>query len=184
MTFSPPGSIGSYLPPNIIIPEDWVEARLILTDYLIKAAEAINSRGIGQYQDATLDASNDNISETITGEAWFTAGDANKFRYGSRTVINLTGGLNDFSGGIANQTQRHGIATTENTRFTRIYGTATDSGVTTITSAIPIPFVDVDVLANSIELSIDATNVILRYGVDYSAFSEAYVILEWVENVA
>ena len=182
MSFGPSESIGPYVPPNIIIPEDWVEARLILTDYLIKAAEAINARGISQYQDATL-SGGDNISETITGEAWFTDGDPNKFRYGSRTVINITGGLANHGGGIATQTQAHGLSTTANTRFTRIYGTATDPGASTTISSIPIPYVDVDALAGGIELWIDATNINLRYGADYSAFTEAYVVLEWVENV-
>lgn len=181
-SFGPSEGIGSYVPPNIIIPEDWVEARLILTDYLLKAAEAINAREIAQYQDATLDASNDNISETVTGQAWFVAGDPNRFRYGSRTVVNITAGLQDYSGALTTQQVRHGIATTENTRFTRIYGVATDPGASTTTQAIPIPYLDVDGLASGIELWVDATYVNLRYQADYSAFTSAYVVLEYVEN--
>jgi len=184
MSFSPPEALGPYLPPNIIIPDDWDEARLILTDYLLRAAEAINARELSQFQDASLDAAGENISETISGQQWFTPGDPNRFRYGSRTVVNLTNGLLNHGAGLATQSQAHGITTTENTRFTRIWGAATDPGATTLTQAFPLPYVDVDALANGIEITVDATNVNLRYGADYSAFTEAYVVLEWVENIS
>ena len=182
MSFSPSETRDQHLSPSVTIPKEWEEARFFLEQYLLRTAEMVNIREIAQYQDVSL-ASGVNISETITGQAWFTPGDPNKFRYGSRTVINITGGLNDNGGGIATQTQAHGITTTANTRLTRIYGAATDPGASSLTSALPIPYTDVDAIAGGIELFVDATNVNLRYGVDYSAYTEAYVVLEWLENL-
>jgi len=88
LSFEPEGSQAGFIPPNIIIPEEWEAARLILTDYLLKAAEAINIREIATYQDASL-FGGENQSETVTAQMWFTPDDANKFRYGSRTVVNF-----------------------------------------------------------------------------------------------
>ena len=171
MNSGPSESIGSYLPPNIIVPENWEAARLILTDYLIRAAEAINSREIAQYQDASI-SGGENRSETITGQAWFVSGDANKFRYGSRTVIDV--GALPNNGTISFQ---HGINITPTTVFTRIYGTANDPS----TSFIPLPFVDT--AGNDIEVNVDSTNVnIITIG-DYTAYTTSYVVLEWVEGI-
>jgi hypothetical protein len=170
--FDPPETQGPYVPPNIIIPEDWTQARLILTDYLIKTAEAVNAREIAQFQDVSLDSGGVNISDTITGQTWFTPGDPNKFRYGSRTVVNFGTLPNAGTTSVA-----HGIVTTSNTVFTRIYGVATDPG----TGYVPIPYADTG--GNHIELNVDTTNVNIVTTVDWTAYTTCYVVLEWVENV-
>jgi len=172
LSFNPPQSIGPYVPPNIIIPDDWEEAQLILTDYFIKNAQATNAREIAQYQDASLNAAGENISSTVTGQLWFTPGDPNKFRYGSRTVIDFGALPNAGTTSVA-----HGINVTANTVFTRIYGTATDPS----TSFIPLPFVDT--AGNNIEINVDATNVNVITTADYTGYTTSYVVLEWVENV-
>ncbi len=172
MSFLPEEGKGPFLPPNLIIPENWVEARLQLTDYLIRAAEAINAREIAQYQDATLDAGGNNISETVTGETWFTPDDPTKFRYGNRTVVDFGSLPNTATKSVA-----HGITITANTVFTHIYATATDPS----TSFIPIPFVDT--AGNYIELNVDGTNVNIITLSDYTAYTECYVVLEWIESV-
>lgn len=169
MSFEPENTQSAFLPPNIIIPDDWNEAKLILTDYLIKAAEAINARELAQYQDANVTGGN-NISETITGQAWFTTGDANKFRYGSRTVVNM--------GALANAgptTQPHGIDVTANTVFTHIYGVANNPGVL----SHPLP----NGGAVAVSVAVNATDVIVTTTTDLTAFTECYVVLEWVESV-
>lgn len=172
MSFNPPESVGPYVPPNIIIPDEWKEAQLILTDYFIKNAEATNAREIAHYQDAALNAAGENISETVTGQTWFTPGDPNKFRYGSRTVVNFGTLPNAGTTSVA-----HGINITGNTVFTRIYGTATDPS----TAFIPLPFVDTG--GSHVELNVDATNVNIVTTADYTGYTTAYVVLEWVENV-
>lgn len=172
MSFQPEQALTSYVPPNLIIPEDWVEARLIMTDYLIRMAEAVNAREIAQYQDVSLDGAGNNISTTSNGQAFFTVGDPNKFRYGTRTVVNVGALPNTATKSVA-----HGINVTANTVFTRIYGTANDPS----TSFIPLPFVDAGL--SHIELNVDATNVNIVTLADYTAYTTAYVVLEWIESV-
>lgn len=169
--FEPSSTISSYVPSSIIIPEDWSLARVIMTDYILAEADAINVREIAQYDTRNL----------VTGQQWFTDGDATKFRYGFRRVVDI-GGLEDYSGGITTQTVAHGITTNENMVFTHIYGCATDPGASTVTAAMPLPYPDADAVGNSIEVWVDATNVNLRYAADYSAFTTAYVVVEWLQN--
>lgn len=179
--YSPENAKGPFVPPNIIIPDDWSEARLILIDYFVRMADAVNARELGLYMDASLDVSGDNLSETTTSQTWFKDGTINEFRYPLRTVVAITGGLLDHSGGVATQSQAHGIQMQAETRFTRIFGVATDPGATGINSAMTLPHSDADNVAHNIELSVDATNVNLRYGDDYSNFTVAYIVLEWVD---
>ena len=167
MSFQPANAQQHYVPTDLIWPENEVEMRLVLTDYLKRIVEALNDKEVGQY----------NTQELITGESWFTAGDSNKFRYPFRKVI-------DF-GALPNsgvKTAAHGITTNGSTVFTRIYGTSTDQGATTITAAVPIPYADTAAVGTNIELSVDATNVIITTGIDYSAFNETYVVLEYIQG--
>lgn len=167
--FEPAETQGPFVPPNIIIPDDWKEAQLALTNYLIKVAEAVNARDIGQYQDANV-SGGVNISDTVTGQAWYTTGDANKFRYGSRTVVKM--------GTLANAgatTVAHGIAVTSNTVFTHIWGVANNPG--TLSYPLPNPGID------SVSVEVNATNVIVTSTTDLTAFTDCFVVLEWVDSV-
>ena len=178
MTFEPANAQQHFVPTEIILPEENEKMILILKDKLKKIVEALNDKEVGQYDTVTL----------VNGENWFTPGDANGTRVGTRLVVDIrddaagTTGLLDHGAVVTTQSVPHGITTTANTRFTHIYGVATDPGASTLTQSIPLPYVDVDVLGNGIELWVDATNVNLRYAPNYSAFTTAYVILEWVEN--
>ena len=172
MSFQPTETQSAYVSPQVFIPNDWKDAQLMLTDYLQKVADAVNVREIAQYQDATL-SSGVNISETATGQAYFTPGDPNKFRYGSRTVVNFGALPNTGTTSVA-----HGITITANTRFTRIYGVANDPS----TSFIPLPFIDT--AGNSVELNVDATNVNIITPSDYTAYTVTYVVLEYVEDLS
>jgi len=167
MSFLPSNSIQSYIPNDLIIPEDPKEANLILTDYMRNVVDALNDKEIGQY----------NTVELVSGQKWFTQGDANKERYVYRKVIDF-GALPN----AATKSVAHGISTTQNTVFTRIYGTATDPGASTITSAIPIPYVDPGTLANGIELNVDATNVNVTTAANYTAYTNCYIVLEYIQN--
>ena len=169
MSNKPDNSIGSFLPPNIILPDSYKEAKLTLTDYLIKSAEAINAREIAQYMDVTLD-SGVNISSTVTGQTWYTDGDANKFRYGSRTVVKMGALLNNAAKSVA-----HGITVSANTVFTHIYGVANNPG----TLSYPLP----NSGTNAVSVEVDGTNVIVTTTTDLTAFTDAFVVLEWVESV-
>jgi hypothetical protein len=72
----------------------------------------------------------------------------------------------------------HGILCLPSTSFTRIYATATDP-VNFV--YLPIPYAS-SVLANNIELNVDATNVNITVGIDRSAFTICYVILEYLQT--
>jgi hypothetical protein len=162
----PANAIQSFVPNDLIMPETYDDAQLILTDYLRNVVDALNDKEIGQY----------NTVELVTGQHWFTPGNANVLRYVYRKVIDL-GGLNDFT--VTNpQNTAHGIAITANTIVTRIYGTATDPS----TSFIPLPYVDMTGGGNHIQLSMDGTNVILRSNFNYSGYTTAYVVVEYIQN--
>ena len=72
----------------------------------------------------------------------------------------------------------HGLTITTTTKFTRIYGAATDP-VNLL--GIPLPYAS-PVLANNIELSVNQTNVIITTGLNRSAFTECYIVIEYLET--
>lgn len=164
---SSPNSSNQYFIPNdLIIPTNADHARLILTDYLKQIVDSLNLKEFGQY----------GTVELLTGQTWFTPGNANINRLTYRKVIDFGTLPNTATKSVA-----HGITTTGNTVFTRIYGTATDPGASSITAAIPLPYVDPNTAANGIQLDIDATNVNVTTAADYTAYS-AYIVLEYIQN--
>lgn len=71
----------------------------------------------------------------------------------------------------------HNIAPTASYTFTRIYGCATNPS----TSYIPLPYAS-PTLANNIELNADATFVNITVGVDRSAYTITYIVLEYIKT--
>lgn len=166
-SFLPASSVQNFIPNDLLIPDDWAEANLILTDYIRLLVDAVNTKEIAQYSQ--------NLN--LTGQQFFTVGDAQKTRYVYRKVINF--------GALPNATTKsvaHGMVNTQNSLWTRIYATATDPGATTTTSAIPIPYVDPTNLANGIEINVDTTNVNIKTAVNYTAYTNCVVILEYIQN--
>jgi hypothetical protein len=166
MTFQPVNSLTSYLPTDLILPEDPLELRRVLDDTLKRLIDAVNDKDIGHYAIITL----------LNGQKFFTPGDPQNFRNVFRKVIDL-GGLNDFTA-VNPQNVAHGMTITADLEITRIYGTATDPS----TTYIPLPYLDMTGGANHIQLSMDNTNIVLRSNLDYSGFTTAYAIVEWVET--
>lgn len=72
----------------------------------------------------------------------------------------------------------HGLLPDSRWTSTRIYAAATD---TINKNYIPIPYAS-PVLANNIELEIDATNVTITTGSDRTNFGTCYVIFEYIKN--
>jgi len=62
--------------------------------------------------------------------------------------------------------------------FTRIYGATTDP---TAGSYLPIPYASATA-ANIIELSVDNTNVIITTGINRTAWTKTYVVLEYIKE--
>ena len=90
-----------------------------------------------------------------------------------RTVVNF-GALPD----TALKQVAHGITFTDTTIFTRLYGAASDKTATTvplkIRHYIPIP-------QSNIELSVDDTYVNITTSDDKTAYTECYVVLEYLK---
>lgn len=174
MSFSPSSGFNNFVPNDLIIPREEKEMNLVLTDYIRLMVNNLNAKEVGTYD----------TEEFAQGQYWFNPANRQNPRSGLRKVINLQktdgsggSGLNDFT--LTNpQTIAHGIDISPQTVFTRISGAASDPS----TQYISLPFVDMTGAGNNIELCVDATNVILRSTGDFSAFTTAYVILEYLQN--
>lgn len=106
-------------------------------------------------------------NEFLNGQVFFQ--DQQAFR----TLVNF--------GALPNATSKsipHGINTTNTFSFTRIYGCATDQ---VTMQYIPLPYASPTAL-NNIQLDVDATNVTITTGIDYSAYTVTYVILEYIKS--
>jgi len=166
MTFLPANSITSYIPTDVILPTEPEELRRVLDDILKKIIDATNDKDIGYYNDV----------EGVNGQKFFTPGDPLTFRNVYRKVVDC-GALPNAGTTLT----AHGITTNANTRFTRVYGCATNPGGAAINGVIPLPYVSTAALANGVNLFVNATNVSLTTGVDYSAYTTTFVVLEYVQ---
>lgn len=168
-----------FAPVYDYIPEQWEEARGFITEAMRETANVTNANVKGYFLD----------EETLSGKLWTpraraSADDPIVYRNVFRKVVDL-GGLNDFST-TSPQTVAHGIDTTEDTFIVALYGAASDPGASTLTAGIPLPFVEITnaapITVTNIELRMDATNIILESGTDYSAYTRAWVVVEYVQE--
>ena len=156
-------------------PEKWDEARPVLIEAIRQAANSANDAVRGSY----------NTVETLSGKKWTPRNRASADtpiiqREVFRKIVDLDG-LNDFTS-TNPQPVPHGITTNANTFVTALYGAASDPGASSLTAALPLPYVDISALAACIELRMDATNIILESGTDYSAYTNAWVVIEYVQE--
>jgi hypothetical protein len=133
--------------------------------YLNQIATAVNTKDSGYY----------NQIQTVTGQQFVPTFDLNRsasaqYRDVVRVVV-ATGTLPN-TGTI---TVAHGITFTANMVATRIYGAATNPS----NAWIPLPYAS-PVLANNIELNLDATNVNITTGSNRTSFTTSYVVIEFV----
>ena len=75
----------------------------------------------------------------------------------------------------------HGITTTQDYSIIRLNGAATDPGATTITEAIPIPFVSTNPL--QVVLTMDATNINITTGMDRTNFTRTFIVIEYIKEI-
>lgn len=121
-----------------------------------------------------------NVIEVVNGQVFFpnpalnsSTAQSPNFRQVYRTVVDF-GALPN----AATKSVAHGIRITPTTTFTRIYGTASNS---TGETYIPLPYAS-PTAANSIEISVDSTNVNITTAISYSAYMSCYAILEYIQN--
>lgn len=162
------------LPTKFVIPEDYSELLIKLSQYLNEIALAVNSKEYGLMDSL----------ETFTGKLFLPLFDATKgqsatFRDVFRVVID-TGTLPN----AGTSTTAHGITTTENYSIVSIYGGATDPGATTLTTGIPLPYINTTTPGDSVTVNIDATNVnITTTTANYTSFTRSFVIIEYIKEV-
>ena len=133
---------------------------------------AVNTKETGIYN---------NLQEFVTSSQYFfnpaltsASSQTPSYRAVYRTVINF-GALPAAAG---TKSVPHHITCLSSTSFVKIYAVATDPvGL----NYIPIPYAS-SVLANNIELSVDSTNVNITVGVNRSAFTICYVVLEYLQQ--
>ncbi len=187
MAASNPLNSGLFVPSNYIWdvsqlystdtndPEAMKELLLRLYQNINNITVALNLKDSGYY----------NTQEFVNGQAYYPNPALNSstptspvFRQVYRKVINF-GALP--GGAIPNpKTVAHNIPITAAATFTRIYATASNNTASTF---IPIPYSSAVAVANNIELSLDATNVIITSGgVDYSAYTTTYVVVEYLKS--
>ncbi len=159
-------------PQNIYssnLPDEMKEILVRMYQNLNLMANVLNVKETGQYT---------NEFPMITSQQWFpnpllnsnsttTPTQRNVFR----TVINF-GALP----AAGTKSVAHNITCTTAVTFTHIYATASD---TTGFNYIPLPYAS-PVLADNIELSVDATNVNIKVGKNRSNFNICYVVLEYL----
>jgi hypothetical protein len=176
-----PNNYGDFVPTTNV----WDVAELYQTDvkspefkellvrlhqYIGSIANTVNRRDAGYY----------NISEFVNGQLFFPnplydsqTATQPAFRQVLRKVINF-----GFLPNTGLKSVAHGIPINNDYSFTRIYAAASDTVGHTY---IPIPYAS-PVLANNIELYVDATNVNIVTGSNRSNFDECYVILEYIRQ--
>lgn len=169
---NPSNDFETFVPPPGYMPEDYESARDYLTEVIEDLTDGVNVRDYAFYVE----------QEIINGQQWLGGSSTpERLRPVFRKVVNL-GGLPNF-GSTDPKTVAHGITTSANTCITRLYGTASDPGASTLTSGIPLPYVDAGGTAH-IGLSMDATNIIISGDAttDYSAYTCAFAVIEWIDE--
>lgn len=168
----------TFIPVSNWIPEEWEEARRVIVERLREITNGVNDSSKGYHVD----------TEVLAGKFWTPKARASAdepivYRNVFRTVVDLSG-LDDFSAGTPPNTQSeaHGITFTEDSFITALYGAATDPAASDLNSGIPLPYLDVGTLANGIQLDIDGTNINLTSSADYSAYTSAWVVVEYVQE--
>jgi len=159
----------SYVPVYDAIPEKWEDAVPFLVEQLKLHGNAINIREIGWFLN----------EEVLSGKSFIpantsTSSDTQEYRSIFRKIINFGALPNTASKSIA-----HGINISNNFTLLQLYGAATDPiGLTSIS----LPYVDATV-ANSVSLSMDATNITVVTHDNKSAYTRCYVIIEYIQEM-
>jgi len=158
-SFQPSFTEGNFVPEDVTIPQDPIEFQSFLKNTLEKYAKLINRKDNGQYE-----------SIEIQNNQTFPGANPQTKRMIFRKIVDC-GALPN----TATKTVAHGITNFAEIRVTRLYGAATFPGV----AALPLPYLALAIPAFSVELYIDATNVVLVTGVDRTAYTSTYVVIEY-----
>ena len=173
-------NFGSFVPTTFVWEIQQIQSSNIdenLKDILVRLYQnlnqvvlPINTKDTGIYD----------LSEFVNGQVFFpnttlssTTPQAPTARQVYRKVINF-GALPN----AATKSVAHGITIDTNVSITRLYGAATNPGV----SFIPIPYVSITALTDQAELGMNATNVNIHTAINYSAYTTCYVVIEYIKQ--
>lgn len=169
MSISTGESLQTFLPLYDVVPDKWEDARPFLVEALKRISYAVNVREIGSFVE----------EEVLTGIQFIPGVNAtpeevpNEFRDVLRIVIDC--------GALPNATTLtipHGINYDANFSLVNLYLSATDPiGLTSFSVQYW------SIAGGDITVSLDATNVIITTGSDYSAYTTSYAIIEYMLNV-
>lgn len=158
----------AFLRENISLSQDQAQSLIQITQFLRSISRSVNSKEIGTYFD----------QEVLNGQQFFSTKPASEPRVTRdvyRTVIDF-GALPN----TGTKTVAHNI-TNINTQFsiTRLYGATSD---TTSFEYRSLPWA-ANPSTNTIELSMDATNIIVKTFIDLTRFNKTYVVVEYMRNL-
>lgn len=140
-------------------------------DYLIQIAENTNSMLVALN---AKDAGIYDTGEAITGQEYFSTPTSNN---SGRSVFRKVINFGTLKAAAGNTAIPHGLVPTEDYKFTRIYGVASDPANLVY---LPLPYATAT--ANDIiELYIDDTNVNITVGKDRSDFTNTFVVVEYLK---
>lgn len=133
-------------------------------------ALSVNGRDAGMYDK----------TEFVNGQTFFPAAGTSSATSSAPNQRQVYRKVVDFGAlpNAAAKTVAHGLTVTNGYTFTRIYGTASNTAGLLY---IPIPYAS-SVLLNNIELSVSNVNVTITTGIDRTAFTICYVVLEYLKN--
>lgn len=155
--------------------EEFKELLVRLYQNINNICLALNIKDVGYYTE----------SEFLNGQLFFpnpalssSTAQSPTYRQVFRTVINFGALPNAGAKSVA-----HNIAIVPATpttySFTRIYGAASNGA--TQTSFIPLPFSS-PILNQNIKLEVTNTNVVVTTAIDYSSYTVAYIVVEYIKS--
>ncbi len=177
---------GLFLPTTEIIDLERLRGEKISDDQLreiiIRIVQAFNESNIAvNLKDTGIYS----LQEFVNGQTFFPdpslsslTAEVPELRQIFRKVINFGGLPNAGTTTIAHSITIDAV-TQPLITFTRIYGCATDL---LTPEYIPLPYSSTVAVTDNIELAVDATNVSIRTGIDRTAFTTCYVVLEYLKQ--
>lgn len=175
MAINRPGNIGSFLPTTIAFDEETIRNLDLKSDefreFLIAVLNAYNKTALVVN---TKESAYYYLDQFVTSGMYFpttTNLSTTQGRPVARAVVNFGALPNAGTKSVA-----HNIPSfPDPTSAVRIYAAATQPS----TSWIPIPFAS-PTLNKNIQLDVDSVNVNITTGIDYTAYTECYVVIEYI----
>lgn len=158
-------TLENFVPVYDVAPEEPDKLREFLVEQLKRISNAVNEREVGQYQDVEL----------LAGKQFIPGSNNPQLnRQVLRKVIDC-GTLPN----TGSSTVPHEISFTTNFTLIHLYGSATDP---TALTAVPLPYAS-NTASSDIELSMNATNIVITTAADYSSYTRTYVVCEYIQEV-